>query len=192
MNSPSRRILVKLMPQAVKEKTKVTKSFIRTCLGNGLTDSQIAEQLGVSASAVTQVIDKYGLRDAAAENETFATIDALYNKAELQAIKQLNRVIGSVLDPMKLTKVIQTINSAKRRSMVNGDGTGDTNVQFVQINLPAHVEAKVVVNAKNQVAEVDGRPLVTMPSGKLLKEIDNNGTEQLEHNPQSPLPKDVL
>src|SRR5699024_7599695 len=159
------------------EKTKVTKSFIRTCLKNGLTDAQIAKELNVSTSAVTQVIDRYELREIAKENQTFAQIDSLYNKVELDAIKQLSRTIGTMLDPMKLTRVIQTVNSARRRSMVDAEGGQSNNVQLVQIDLPQHIEAKVVVHERNQVSEVDGRPLITMPSGKLLEEVNKSGTD---------------
>jgi hypothetical protein len=41
----------------------------------------------------------------------------------------------------------------------------------VQISLPAHVSKKFVTNRTNEVVEVEGQTLVTMPAHQLLRDL---------------------
>lgn len=160
--------MVTTMGQPVKQ---VSKEFVLSALRNGLTDTQIAESLGVTPSAIAQLVDNYGLREQAALNSQFHNIDQNYNYIEEEATKRLKKHIGLIVDPMKLLHVIRTVNAAKRRSMAEGASVNNTNnVQLISLNLPEHLKVDVIVNAKNQVAAVEGRELVTMPSGKLMEE----------------------
>lgn len=164
------------MSQTERPATTVTKDYIVSCINAGQTDAQIASALSVSQSAIAQLVDKYGLRESAQINETFSEIDALYNKTELSAIKHLSRTVGLISDPMKLSRIIQVVNGAKRRSLaMQGKAGEDGTSKIINLRLPKHVEVQVQLNARNQVAEIDGREIATLPSGNLLAEVSQDG-----------------
>lgn len=164
---------------ATSAATTVSREYIISALRSGFSDSQIADALGVTQSAVSQLIDSHGLRETASANSRFATIDEKLNSIEEKALDGLDKQVRFVHDPMKLLKIVTGINNAKRRSLAEGKSViQNNNVQLVQISLPQHLREEVKLNAQNQVVAVGDRDLVTIQSGKLLKEVAPN-TEQL-------------
>lgn len=167
--------------------TTVSRDYIVSALKSGFDDSQIAAALGVTQSAVAQLIDAHNLRDLAARNSRFTSIDEKLNNIEESALTGLEKQVKYMTDPMKLLKVVTGINSAKRRSLAEGGTiTNNNNVQLVQVQLPAHLKVDIKLNAQNQVVAVDDRELTTMQSGKLLKTMEHRGQAQLTdgHNSQ--------
>jgi hypothetical protein len=71
---------------------------------------------------------------------------------------------------MIISAVYKVLNSAKRRSLAEGQTIQNiNNVRLVSINLPKHVEVKVGLNSRNEVIEVEGRSINTLPAGKLVE-----------------------
>jgi len=163
------------------------KNFVVTALRNGFTDTQIAESLGVTPSAVSQAIDAYGLREMAKQNSKFESIDSGLNDLEDTLVKKLKESVRfAVLNPMQLASILRTVNGAKRRSGGEGGPTIGINTQLVHLTLPQRREVHVVKSARNEVIEVEGRVLQTIPSGKMAtlelagttKEETTNGAQE--------------
>lgn len=147
--------------------TSQTVEFIRGCLQQGFTQEEIAQSLAVDPSYVSQLCSAHKL---SAGNERFAEIDDLYEQLERQALQQLKRVMGTVHDPLKLTRIAASMNSSKRRSLASpivteGRGT------LVQLTLPQAMAAQFIFNASGEAvacqSEGATRPLVTVTAEQL-------------------------
>ncbi len=143
---------------------------ISAALRSGMDSASIAEALGVTQSAIVQFIEDNDLKAFAAQGNKFESIDAKYNQIEEKLVDKLLRTMDyAQLQPRELAGMIKTINSAKRRSMSEGQVTINNvhNTKLVTLNLPSHVQAKVVVSQNNEVVQIDDRVVETIPNGKL-------------------------
>lgn len=149
--------------------SNINLSYIVSALKSGFTETAIAGGLGCSVSAVSQAIEEHQLKALAAENSRFKNIDEKYNKLEEKALEKLEKGLEfAVLNPIQACRVINTLNSAKRRSLSEGQTIlNQNNTQLVQLNLPERYAPKVVKNDQNEVIEVNDRVYNTMPSSKL-------------------------
>jgi len=158
----------------------VNKEFLLSALRSGFTETQIAEALNVTPSAVAQVIDAHDLRAEAAKNSRFESIDNKWNSLEEKILERLEKTYKSVQDPMKLTRMLQVINGAKRRSLAEGKSLQADGARLVQLNLPERVQLAVSFNLNNEVIEINGRNLTTAQPARVLKEA-----QELPHANQS-------
>lgn len=156
------------------------RNYVIAALKSGFEISQIAAGLGVTASAVSQLIEAENLQGIAAQNSKFAELDNQYNSLEEKVIKQLDRSLNIVAtEPTKLANILRILNGAKRRSLSEGQTIVNHNdVRFVQLNLPARAIPKVVKNANNEIIEVEGRVLSTMPSNLVQKKLEEHKNVQ--------------
>lgn len=165
------------------------RNFVVTALRNGFSDSQIAQSLGVTQSAVAQAIESYGLKEIAAQNSKFESIDAGLNDLEELVVKKLKTSMGfAVLTPMQLASILRTVNGAKRRSGGEGGPNIGIHTQLVNLNLPQRREVAVTKSALNEVIEVEGRVLQTLPSGKLSTMAQESARISREANLPTSLP----
>jgi predicted transcriptional regulator len=150
---------------------KINPETVVACLRNGFSESQIASSLNVTQSAISQFIQEHGLQSIAAQNSKFETMDSKLNDLEDCILDKLSQTLKyTVLPPMHLAKIYQTVNSAKRRSMNDGAVIHNhNNVNLVQLNLPTHVKVKVGINSRNEVIDIEGRAITSLPSGKLAE-----------------------
>ena len=170
-----------------------SKDMIVAALRNGFSDSQIAQALGVTQSAVLRAIDAYGLRELANLNSKFAEHDEKLNSLEAVVLEKLAATIKfAVLDPLKLTAIYKTLNGAKRRSMAEGSNLPQTGVQLVSINLPRHVQVKVGLNRNNEVISIDDNPLSTLSAGKLVEFAGTKLKGAISHDSNSSNIVDIL
>lgn len=156
----------------------VDKEFLLSALRSGFSTSQIAESLGVTASAVDQVINAYDLREIAAKNSRFESIDNQINSLEEKVLGRIEKALPSVCDPMKLTRMLQVLNGAKRRSLAEGRTLPNEGARLIQLRLPERVHLSVSFNERNEVIDINGRELVTAAPDKVLKEADNATANQ--------------
>lgn len=144
-----------------------TVEFVRGCLQQGYTQAEIAASLGMAESYISQLCTAHNLNAA---QPRFADIDALYEELEKKALEQLRRVMGTVSDPMKLTRIASSMNASKRRSIapaVVTEGSGT----LVQLQLPQAMAAQFIFNASGEAvayqSEGATRPLVTVTADQL-------------------------
>jgi hypothetical protein len=147
-------------------------------MGNGVSAEQSALALGITPSAVSQYLDD---EEVAAEISArrYTQLsghnqrDANYDKLEDRLLEQLEFSVPMLTDPMKIQRVLATINAAKRR----GTSTPESilNKQnHVTLVLPTKIVNNYQVNGNNQVVRIGDTDLVTIQSDTLLKKVKQN------------------
>lgn len=150
--------------------------YIVNCLASNFTITQIAQALGVTPSAIDQAIEAHELKHLAQlamfhRNSKITNIDNMLDNIEHKALQNLEKACNYLQDPMKLMRIADFANKAKRRSIPSQGGSSD-NIAVAIVQLPARVlESKFIFDRNNQAVEIDGRALVSMPSTQLLAEV---------------------
>lgn len=151
------------------------------------TVSSVAEKLGCTPSAITQALagnpelSEKILAAKVSANSQGQVLDALYDSLELKALKKLDTVMPFVTDPMKLARVAEAMNRAKRRGAPELPSEGADVV--VRLVLPKMVEKKLHFGSNNEVVQVGDRALVTMPTTALLKLAEERKKEKAAELP---------
>jgi transcriptional regulator with XRE-family HTH domain len=149
-------------------------------LAKGLSGVEVAKATGATEGYVSQVANGHDSRIKIQELRTKdlgvkVLLDSTYDKIEekgAQALLTLVETKATLLEPMKLLKIVQTANMARRRldSSVN-PANNPANNYTVVLNFPNVPMARLSLtkSANNEVLEVGGQQLLTMPTG-LVKE----------------------
>lgn len=159
-------------------------------LEKGLSPTEIANIVGCSCSAISQIKEKYKERIDVALADRDSSIsfqDSKLDQLEQQLIERMEQSVGFEMDPMKLTKMFQVVNNAKRRS--KGEGRTPAVVQqnnVVHLNVGHYhkhdTAPKYTVSPRNEVVAVDGRNL-TVATSKQIKAIASKHAETKELTP---------
>lgn len=159
----------------------VQKEELQKLLQNGTSLAEAATHFGVTASAITQAVESAGLQVGASGTleEKHKKLDNTYDALEQKVLDKLEAVIPFQSDPMKLARLVTTLNMAKRRGGVH---TGDTNptAPHVTVILPSVVQNKLQLSQNREVISVDGRDMVTMPAAsvKTLADVQVSDTKK--------------
>lgn len=161
-----------------------TQARALNLLGHGIGPEQVAAALGVTTSAISQLLSDENFSAQVAElrfqnlaqhNER----DSAYDTIEDTLIEKMKDLIPLMMRPMEILKAIQVINAAKRRGSSAPESI--TNQQtVVQINLPAITVTKFTTNIQNQVIQTGQQELLTIQSGTLLKEVKEAENERIK------------
>lgn len=145
-------------------------------LGSGVSAESVASALGVTPSRISQLLAEELFFSKVAElrykslqehNER----DGKYDSLEDQLIHKLERSLPLLVRPESILKALTAVNSAKRRGQSTPEQvTNQQNV--VNLILPAIIAEKFSVNINNQVTKAGDQELLTMPSGNLLKQVE--------------------
>ena len=89
-------------------------------LGKGVTPSQTAAALGITESAISQLLSRDEFADAVAELRyknllSYSERDEKADSIEDRLLKKLNDCIPYLMRPMEIARIYQIINAAKRR-----------------------------------------------------------------------------
>lgn len=147
----------------------------------GFSEADVARSLGVPHTTLADFISRNKIREQLAEKSKFEVIDKKYNLLEDSLLDKISQKIRYAdINISQLNAVLRTVNAAKRRSMAEGaiPETGNTQV-LVQLDLPEHLTLQVRTSVQNEVLEVDGRELTTMPSNQVVK---MSSDKMLENN----------
>lgn len=154
-------------------------------LGSGVAAESVASALGVTPSRISQMLAEksFSQKVAALRYETLQSHnkrDSRYNTLEDRLIKKLESSLPLLVRPESILKAITVVNGAKRRGQSTPTQTNNQN-NVVNLILPSIIVDKftVAVNIENQVTKAGGQELLTMPSGNLLKQVEE-ATEALE------------
>jgi predicted transcriptional regulator len=155
--------------------------------GAGVSNKDIADELGLTPGAVTQLAAKPEVAAAISELQETSlaastAIDAKYDRIEDKLLDQLEKTIPLLMRPMEISKVLQTVNGAKRRG-AGHKATEDGPARVLNLNIPIALQTKFVVNSANQVVEAGAQTLVTMPSSNIAKMAEVHNV--ITHQPQS-------
>jgi len=155
-------------------------------LGQGLSTGVVASALGVTDSAISQLLadenfasDVQKLRFDSLQKST--QLDSTYTDIEEKLLETLEESLPLINKPRDILSAINVINGAKRRGLDSPD-SGALEAKVVQLTVPAVLQQKFVVNIANQVTEVQGdqinQTLVTATAGDLDELVKEHGTGQ--------------
>lgn len=136
--------------------------YIVSALRRGFNTSQIAVGLGVTQSAVTQLVSEHDLEKLASGENRFADIDQAYDNLERKALQKLNTALDlHECSPVQLAMIASRLNGAKRRSL-RESAQDNAGASLVQISIPKHLNVTVTVSANNEVVAVGEREINTL------------------------------
>lgn len=156
-----------------------TEQKIKELLGSGLSNEVVASSLGVSASYISQLMSKENFYNDVVELRTKSLAAHTVRDRNIDGIEdllldKLHEVInnGMVYKPNDLLRCFQVINAAKRRGAPAQESAVINNT-VVSLRLPEATTLAFKTNRENEVIEVEGKTLVTMPSSALLNDLIN-------------------
>lgn len=150
----------------------------------GVPNSVIANTVGCDPSYVTQILSKEEnqerVREArAAKAAEGIEHDTKIEKAERQALDKVLTLLPMQTDVMKVTRVFQVLNQAKRSNDHGMLPTGQQAGAVVTLNLPAAAQVHFRLTSDQQVIEVEGRSMVPMQSQNVAKRLKELQTQRL-------------
>jgi hypothetical protein len=168
---------------------------IKQLLGLGIESKVVASAVGISEPDLSALLSDESfaaeVQELKAKNlSDAAQRDLLYGKIESGLLEKLENQIENGMmmgmQPLALGRLLQIINAAKRRATPS-----EMNAQVakpsVTLVMPITIAAKFVVNGKNQVTEVEGRTVATMPAAGVAAKL-----AQMRENQEAQKDQDQL
>lgn len=156
-----------------------TEDRALSLLGSGVTAEQTAAALGVTPSAISQLLSN---AEFSKQVETLRyenlqrhnVRDSAYDTLEDKLLEKLESNLGFLVRPESILKAIQVVNNAKRRGQ---SAPEQVNNQSTVTNLlmPTVVMQQFTANVNNQIIKAGGQDLLTIPSNSLLNKIEGKG-----------------
>lgn len=149
------------------------RARILSLLAAGVSQGSTALACGVTDGYVSQLLTEpeflQALTDSRVEKvETAIAHDSKIEDIEAKALKALGEKVPFVRNAMEAAKIFQILNNAKKRSgPAASESTGGAGAQQVNIVLPRAAQVAIQLNSNNQVVEVAGRSMATLPSRAL-------------------------
>lgn len=156
----------------------IDKNQARDLLGSGLSTNVVASALGCSDGYISQLLS----------NEEFAAEVSRLRLLNLQSHNRRDGVVNSIEDalleklqdaisqnafykPKDLLHAFAVVNSAKRRGVTHTDTAAPAGSTIINLNIPAPVARRFTIDSRGEVLQVDEQTLVTMPTGQLLRTL---------------------
>ena len=163
-----------------------------TLLGSGVNADSVANALGVTPSRISQLLAEktFASKVSALRYESLQKHnkrDGRYDTLEDKLITKLEKSLPLLIRPESILKAISVVSGVKRRGQSTPEQV--TNQQnIVNIILPQVIKQKFAIDINNQVIKAGDQELHTMPSGNLLKQVEDaeeartNTSLSLEHD----------
>jgi hypothetical protein len=163
----------------------VSKDQARELLGAGLQNVVVASAIGVSESQISQWLSEEQFREEVQklrlQNLTSAAErDRKWNSLEDKLLERLDDILPTLVQPGVVIQALKAVNNAVRRAAPKDMGVTAQSTHL-HLHMPALLAAKFVVNKDNQVVEVDGRSVATMPANAVVAKM-NEAKERGELN----------
>ncbi len=187
MNSITTTQATTLFGSATGGETNSTRTKALEFLGKGLKPGVVSTLLGVTPATISQFLAEPEFKEAVAailvtsqmaHSIRAERLDALEDKI----ITSVERSIDFFVKPADALMALKVINSLDRKVPINPINPDSIETRTVVLNLPAHMHNSVVniqVNSSNEVVEVNGREMRTMPTGQVLQQLE---IQQAEHS----------
>jgi transcriptional regulator with XRE-family HTH domain len=161
-----------LAPLATKKTYTGIAERILKLLAAGVSQEEVANATGVTTSYVSQLLDDADFAKQVQDLKTISVTaqletDDAYNETEKFLALQLKKVAPFILDPDKIIRTLTFLNNAKRKTAQVPVNPGDQVAHIVALVLPASVRKEYIVNPQNEVIQVEGTQLQTLPVTKL-------------------------
>jgi len=160
----------------------VDKERVKALLGYITDYSRVAHIVGCNVSYISQLMaDPEFAEDVMVarieQGERTAGMDLKADELEDLLLDKLKRAVPMMFKPSEILRAYQVLNQAKRRvSMDSVGGTGAEGGAVLTLRIPARTALKFKMDTAGEVIEVEGRPLVTMPSGQLMRMMSERGS----------------
>lgn len=163
-------------PSITLPQMNATQERALALLGSGYPPAIVANSVGVTESYISQLLSLDWFSQQVQELKFLnlkkhTELDDAYDDLEEKLLKKLDKLVPLLIKPMDISRVLQTVNGAKRRGAGSSD-VGHITQNIVQLSLPPALLQKFIKNSNNQIVEVqDGtdqpKSLVTTSSGSL-------------------------
>jgi hypothetical protein len=169
-----------------------TESRALELLSTGVEAEHVALALGVSPSRISQIAadPEFARQLAELKFEQLRKHNATdneYDILEKELLAQLKRTCSMLFDPMKIARILQTVNAAKRRGSSAPDSL-TRQKPTVKLQINAALVARFAVNGANQVVQASigdsTQDLVTIQSGNVQRLLNEQAKTPitLEHS----------
>ena len=159
-----------------------TRARALELLGNGVAPAQVAAALGITESAISQLVSDPEFSAQVAELRfqklsKYNERDDSYDSIEDSLIEKLRDLMPMMMRPMEVLKAIQVINAAKRRG-ASAPSDGIQHQTIIQLNMPSAIIQKFSTTINNQVTNAGSQELLTIQSSHLLDKIRANSRKE--------------
>lgn len=173
---------------AISQKLSHTEERALKLLGDGFAPEQVASAIGVSPSRISQLLSSESFSQQVAElrYKTLAAHterDSAYDSLEDQLLQKLKGSLSMLFDPMKIAKLLQIINAAKRRGQSSQEQISAAQT-VVQLNMPTQIYQQFVTNINNQVIKAGAQDLITVQSGQMAALLAASQVPQISQTTQ--------
>lgn len=151
--------------------TTTTAERALALLGKNINSEQVAAALGVSPSAISQLLSDPEFTSKVNELK-FANLtkhssrDARYDALEDRLLGKLDDLVDCMTRPMEIVSTLVKINGAKRRG-VNTPESLTARKEVVQLVLPIQILNNFQKNSQNQVIQAGDQHLITVQSATM-------------------------
>lgn len=159
-----------------------TESRALNLLGKGIIPAQVASALGLTESAISQLLSKPDFAEKVAELRyknllQHSERDSKADSIEDKLLKKLNDLIPYLMRPLEVARIYQIVNGAKRRGQSAPESITQTQ-EVVQLIMPIAITNKFTVNSANQVIQAGAQPLITVQSGGMQALLNRHKESQ--------------
>lgn len=146
---------------------------IKQLLGGGVQPATVALTLGCDASYITQLLGNEQFADEVRQLKLRAlqkqqVRDDAWDEMEDTLLAQMKKLLPMMIRPEMVMRALELANKAKRRGLAPTEQTIVNNT-IVNLNMPERHLVQFQKNSRNEVIDVDGRPLATLPSTVITK-----------------------
>lgn len=141
-------------------------------LAAGVPHTAAALAVGVSDSYISQLLATPEFSTALAERrshrlESSIKYENTVESVRDRALKVLDSKLAFVKGPLEAARIFQILDSARRGTATPPTEATPLGVQQVAVILPQAAKVHISMNSQNQVIEVEGRSMATLPSKAL-------------------------
>lgn len=152
-------------------KLSSTQSRALELLGQGVGPEQTAMALGISTSAISQLLSDENFQAEVAERRYKNLLqhnerDSKADKLEDALLQKMADLMPFVTRPLEAARLYQIINSAKRRGSSAPEQITQSH-QVIPLVLPIQIIQQFKVNSQNQVIQAGQQELITVQSGRM-------------------------
>lgn len=153
-------------------------------LGSGISAENTASALGVTPSRISQLlaIDAFSAQVSELRFEALQSHnvrDTRYDSLEDRLITRLENSLPLMVKPADIVNALTRVNAAKRRGQSAPQQVVNQQ-NIVNLTIPTVIIDKFTINVNNQVVKAGEQELQTMPSGNLLKQVEDATAERIE------------
>jgi hypothetical protein len=145
-------------------------------LGSGVGSDSVASALGVTPGRISQMLAEKSFSSKVSDLrykalQSHNVRDGKYDSLEDNLIIKLERAMPLLVRPRDIIDALTKVNNAKRRGQ-SAPPQVNNQQNIVNLILPNVIADKFSIDINNQVVKAGEQELLTMPSGNLLKQVE--------------------